>query len=266
MDIAIVVSSCDQFRDAWAPFFHFFFKFWPDCPYPCFLLTNYGIYTDPRVTCLTLGRDRHWATNLLLALDRIPARRIIYFQEDFFLTRRVRTDVLQEDIRFMEVHNAASLCLIPPPDANELADFAEYHPNLAKVADSARLRVCLQAAVWQVAALKSLLRTGETGWDMEKFGSARSRGMLLLRVQTRELSSLDYLRTAIVRGAWEPDAVAMCSQDGIKLDLAFRSVRPQTKSQRRKQRWRVRWERFCQALMPRRFEISPLSASKLSEP
>ncbi len=88
--------------------------------------------------------------------------------------------------------------------------------------------------------------------------------MLLLRVRSRELSSLDYLCTAIVRGAWEPAAVEMCSQDGIKLDLEFRSVRPQTKSQRRRQRWRVRWERIRQAIVPQRFNVLPVSASKFA--
>lgn len=256
-DLAVVVSSCDQFRDAWAPFFYFFAKRWPDCPYPVFLITNYGVYHDPSVTCIPVGRDRHWSNNLSLALDRIQARHIVYFQEDFFLTRPVWTKDLQADISFMQRHAAAYLCLIPPSEPNELLSF-DGHARIARVAPEAKLRVCLQAAVWDVAALRSLMRPRETGWDMEKFGSDRSRQLLFLRQNSCKTAPLDYCVTAIKRGAWEPAAVEMCRANGITLDLKFRSVRPETKWQRTRRKWRFRFERLRQNVWPRRFEINAL--------
>ena len=38
--VAIVVSSCDAFFDAWRPFAFFFRKHWSDCPFPVFLIVN----------------------------------------------------------------------------------------------------------------------------------------------------------------------------------------------------------------------------------
>ena len=258
MNLAVVVSSCDQFRDAWAPFFHFFTKHWPDCPYPVHLITNHGAYRDPLVTCLPVGRDRHWSDNLSLALDRLPARHILYFQEDFFLTRPVRTKDLQADIDFMQRVRAAFLCLIPPPEPKELLDF-EGHPRIALVAPESNLRVCLQAAVWDVAALRSLMRPGENGWDMEKFGTERSRAMRFLRVPSREASPLDYFCTAIKRGAWEPEAVDMCRRENLTLDLDFRPVLPETRGQHFRRRLRYKLDRYRQILLPRRFEVRPFA-------
>ncbi len=40
-ELAILVCSCDKYADVWEPFFKLFFKFWPDCPYPIYLLSNY---------------------------------------------------------------------------------------------------------------------------------------------------------------------------------------------------------------------------------
>ena len=37
---AVVVSSCDAYSDAWKPFFKLFFKYWSDCPFPIYLVTN----------------------------------------------------------------------------------------------------------------------------------------------------------------------------------------------------------------------------------
>src|SRR5207237_8024820 len=38
--VAIVVSSCDAFFDAWRPFVFFFQKHWSDCPFPVYLIVN----------------------------------------------------------------------------------------------------------------------------------------------------------------------------------------------------------------------------------
>ncbi len=38
--VAMVVSSCDAFFDAWRPFAFFFRKHWSDCPFPVFLIVN----------------------------------------------------------------------------------------------------------------------------------------------------------------------------------------------------------------------------------
>ncbi|PAW89317.1 MAG: hypothetical protein B9S33_03220 [Pedosphaera sp. Tous-C6FEB] len=256
MEIPIIVSSCDPFRDAWGPFFHFFFKQWPDCPHPVYLLTNYGHYRDERVRCLQLGRDRSWADNLRLALDRLNAQHILYFQEDFFLTRRVPTAELQADLAFAMEHQTAYLGFYPLPQPEE-GSF-RGHPRIGRCARAARLRVSLQATYWNVAALRSLLRPGETGWDMEEFGSDRSRELLFLRFNSFATTPIDYFFTAIVRGAWQPEAVAMCRAEGITLDLKFRPVRPVTKWQKARRKWQCQLERVRQAVWPRAFDIPAL--------
>lgn len=256
MEIPIIVSSCDPFRDAWGPFFHFFFKHWPDCPHPVYLLTNYGHYRDDRVRCIQLGRDRSWADNLRLALDHINAQHILYFQEDFFLTRRVSTAVVQADLAFAMENQAAYLSFYPEPQPDE-ASF-KGHPRIGVCARDARLRVSLQAAYWNVATLRALLRSGETGWDMEKFGSERARDILFLRANSLETTPIGYFFTAIVRGAWQPGAVEMCRAEGITLDLNFRPVRPVTRWQKARYKWRCKFERLRQLVCPREFEINAL--------
>jgi hypothetical protein len=256
MELAVVVSSCDSFRDAWAPFFYFFAKRWPDCPYPVYLITNHGTYRDPLVRCLPVGRDRGWADNLSLALDRIETPHILYLQEDYFLTRPVHTEHLREDIAFMQRHRAAYLGLYPIPTPEE--PVFDSHPRIGRLAAEAAMRVSLQAAVWDVTALRALLRPGETGWDMERLGSDRSRDRLFLRMNSFETAPLDYFFTAIKRGAWEPGAVEMCRQENIVLDLRFRPVRPETKWQRFERKWSFRLESLGQRIRPRHFEIAAL--------
>jgi hypothetical protein len=253
MEIAIVVSSCDQYRDAWAPFFYFFRKCWPDCPWPVFLITNHGIYRDPLVTCLPVGRDRSWADNLGTALESIGCDHLLYLQEDYFFTRPVQTSMLREDFEYCRRCDAAYLGLYARPKPDELS--FENHPRIGRLAPEARMRVSLQAAVWNARMLRSLMKPGESAWRMERLGSDRSRELLFLRMNSFETSPLDYFFTAIVRGAWEPGAVEMCQQANIALDLRFRPVRPESRWQRTRRKWRFRLERARQRVWPRQFEI-----------
>lgn len=257
MGTAVVISSCDQFRDAWAPFFHFFFKQWPDCPYPVYLLTNYGMYKDDRVITVAVGPDRAWADNLVTAFGRIKEDTILYLQEDYFLTRPVRTAELVEDCAFMKARNLPYLGLYPSaaPEETPFEGHARYNLLPAR----GPMRASLQAALWNREALLALMRRGEDGWDMEREGTERSRSLVFLRVKSCAASPMDYFCTAIKRGLWEPEAVQMCRDAGVVLDLNFRPVRPETKGQRFRRKWRLRLDRWRERLFPRPFDVYPAS-------
>lgn len=38
--LAILVLSCDKYSDLWDDFFNLKDKFWPECPYSCYLATD----------------------------------------------------------------------------------------------------------------------------------------------------------------------------------------------------------------------------------
>src|SRR3989344_5493514 len=92
----VVASSFDGNEDLWKPFFTFFFRYWPDCPYPVYLISNFKRFDHSRVTTLTVGTDRKWASNLLMALDQIPSAYIVYLQDDYFLTEKIDTAYIQK--------------------------------------------------------------------------------------------------------------------------------------------------------------------------
>jgi hypothetical protein len=79
--VAIVVSSCDAFFDAWQPFAFFFRKHWPHCPFPVHLIVNELQVKSRIVHALPVGPDQGWATNMQKALAQISAPYILYFQE-----------------------------------------------------------------------------------------------------------------------------------------------------------------------------------------
>jgi hypothetical protein len=218
---AVLVSSCDAYQEVWEPFFTLFFRYWPDCPFPVYLIANHISYPDERVSTILVGQDRGWGSQMRLALERLSETHIIYFQEDFLLERRVDTARIIRLLNYMEKRQAGCLRLYPCPgpdlpsidneEVGEISRFASY-------------RVALQAAIWHKPVLQALLVDGESAWKMEGQGSERSRALEVpfLSVKRHPVTDLvadpaiPYYCTAIVRGRWVQGAVELCNREGIR--------------------------------------------------
>jgi hypothetical protein len=58
---------------------------------------------------------------------------------------------------------------------------------------------------------------------MEGRGSERTRNLLSLSYLDRRNRPIPYLMSAIVRGLWTPQALALCRQSGFEIQPRFRS-------------------------------------------
>ncbi len=220
--VALLVSSCDAFFDAWRPFHAFLEKFWPDCPLDIFLLTNELEVRSPRIRSIAVGPDRGWSSNLLRALEQIAHPHILYFQEDYFLTAPVDRAQLGRDFAEAMEGEADSLCFrarsAPDPGFEPLND------RFGVVPLSSDGRTRCQVTLWKRDALQSILRPGETAWNFEARGSGRTQAMRILSYRRRENTPIPYLMSAISRGFWMPEAIALCRAHSVPIDPFFRPV------------------------------------------
>ncbi|MCH8996880.1 MAG: hypothetical protein IID48_01270 [Proteobacteria bacterium] len=223
-DTCILIVSCDPYRDVWRPFFQLFRKYWPDCPYDVYLQTNHLDFDEPGVTVIKCGPDIDWSSNLIRALERLSADRVLLLLEDFFFTQPVNGARLRRLESFMTERQAAYLRLVPkPPPDRPCAD----QPGVGAIAKGAPYRMSTQASFWDRRILIGLLRSGESAWEAEMAGSRRSaaleRSFLSVDAAPREDWPLCYMNTVIKR-KWTPEAVAFCRQAGVPLDLSLRPV------------------------------------------
>ena len=232
--VAIVVSSCDAFFDAWKPFAQFFEKFWDDCPLETYLLTNRLGLRSQKFQALKVGDDKGWSSNLLVALDRIRTSHILYFQEDYFLTGPVAGGQLAEDFAQVMASGADSLCFRarsqPEPGT------APVNERVGKVPLKSDGRTRCQVTLWKRSALQAILRAGETAWNFEARGSARTQEMQILSYLRRDNTPIPYLMSAISRGLWMPEALALCREYGVSVSPAFRPAFSTSAWQRRLRR------------------------------
>ena len=216
---AIFISSCDTYDDAWEPFFTLFFKYWPDCPFPIFLIANEKKYNNEKVRTITISPDFGWAKNLALALRTHPYEYILYFQEDYFLKRKVNTEKIQELIDLVKKEHSAYLRLYSSPGPD--VAFKERR-DVGEILTNSPHRTSLQVSIWDTAVLKKMLEKDERAVDFElhhneeipqKFLSVK-RSFLFPYLNQ---GPFDYICTGIQKRKWNRAVIPLFKKENITI-------------------------------------------------
>ena len=230
--VAVLVSSCDRFFDAWRPFAAFWRRHWPAgaLPWPVFLLVNRLPVRSEWLTPLAVGPDRGWADNLRFALGRIEADYLLYLQEDYFLTAPPAAARLAALAAAVRTEGVDVLCLRAMPPGYGAEDWPRVSAGgvegLSEVPAGSPWRGRLQAAFWRRTALLEALHSGESAWDFEARAAERLRSLRAWTVTggTPAAHALPYLSSAIVRGLWTPEARRLCAGQGVRIDPECRGT------------------------------------------
>lgn len=217
---SVVISSFDARNDLWDPFFTLIFRYWPDCPFLIYLISNYKKYNDPRVKTISVGEDKGWATNMKITLKQISTPYVICMLDDLFLEKSTNTDRIKSLVNHARDNSIAYIGLVPFFDLDN--DYVDAL-NLGRISKSVD-RISHRASLWDKKILSDLLVDGENVIQMEIEGSKRSNAIDALFLSVKEPVIYYHNRSAIIRGQWMYDAVKLCQKEGIKLDLNRRPI------------------------------------------
>ncbi len=228
-NICVLINSCDKYSDLWDPFFHFFEKNWPDCPYPVYLATNSKLYTRKNVTSIYSGKHGTWSEELKEILNKIPCDHLIYLQDDYLLTQKVNNEKLVGLFTKMITFHADYLRLFPSPGPDK--EF-ENDEEIGLISKDSEYRTSLQCAIWKTAVFKTLLNTEENPWEFEMRSPKRSQDLLFLSVKPKSKGKIQdhvypityFYLTAVIRGKWRRKAAKLCEQEGIMLNQNIRKI------------------------------------------
>lgn len=220
---ALLVLSCDKYSDLWEPFFHLFWKNWPNCPYPVYVGSNTIVYKkDQRVKTILSGKDTDWSTSFKKILAQIPEKYIFVWMEDAFITSKIATTKFEETFNFMKMSRAVHIYhrtnLRPAKWINK-GKYGVYEKGMP-------YRVSA-VGFWQKDYLISLLLNGENSWGFEVFGSYRAsfdEGFYCLDKQLFEFIHL------VEKGRWLPSGIEYFKQNKVTMDI---SARPKIVAERR---------------------------------
>tara|TARA_B100000787_G_scaffold30935_1_gene20787 strand:- start:14991 stop:15770 length:780 start_codon:yes stop_codon:yes gene_type:complete len=172
-DLAIIVLSCDGFSSLWPLFFKRLDQYFPISDAKFYLLTNhldYKISGKHSVEVVCVGDDISWSDNLSKLLLGIQENNVLLLIEDGPFSMRV--DIGKIDFFYQmfldENMNYLNLKATPLPDKN-IGEF------VGEISRSMGYRTALVPSMWKKKVLVNLLKSGESAWEFEVFGSERSK-------------------------------------------------------------------------------------------
>jgi hypothetical protein len=223
----ILIFTNDGYAVCWEPFCHGISKYWPECPFDYYFITNYQ--DPPCGGAIKVGDDTNFTSKMKTALSTIQTPYVIHTHEDNWISQPVNTQNILDYIELMEKDKADYIRLASKPGPDQ--DFA-FDSRLGINNNDAPYRASLQAAIWRKSVYYNLLNSGESPWQFEVVGSIRSRmyGDRFLSVKRRSYG-MSYVN-AVADGMWTPEGREYLKREGLTIDLSALSQPARSKRAR----------------------------------
>lgn len=217
---SVLVASCEKYSDLWTPFFKLFLKYWSDCPFFVYLISNEKQFLYQKVQNIQVGPDKSWSDSMQVALRSLKSEYIIMFLDDFFLRKPVKTELILTLLKILMEIDGKMLRLVPRPGPDiRIKDFHE----IGLIERGAPWRISTQIAIWRRDFLMEILRGGESIWEFEVRGSERSNkyadGLFCVWKP-----AIDYGHHVVERGKWFRDEARRFGYMGIGCDFTRREI------------------------------------------
>ena len=229
----ILVNSCDKYEDAWYPLFKIMKAEWKDRKWPIVLNTESKTfdYEDMGIKTFRLyqpGVKDKWGKRLIETLKRIDTEYVLMYLDDFFLTRPVNQNMLDQCIEWLDKNDDVAVFCFMPSYGGNIKD--GRFEGFEKRPQDGDYRLNCQAAVWRKEILLKYTRPWENPWDWEVIGNVRTRRCekafysLIEGVEGPfEYSLKDW--SGIYRGKWVRKVVEpLFQKHNIDIDLTVRGV------------------------------------------
>ena len=234
--VGILICSCDYYSDCWEPMIYSLEKFWPDCEYPKFIVANHKTANLPKTTVLNVGDHKGWASDTKKAVRMTDCDFFIYFQEDYFLEKKVNNDAIKKHIQHCEETGVEYLKIQKDIFNNDKDRIGNSDYCLNPI--NQKYRINTATAIWKRDLFDKVLRDGDTGWDFEytitpwilKNNIQFKSEMLLSNLY--DTKGITMIRgNAIQRGKWTPAGVKFLMDNGFEVLVGTRKIQNSLYSQ-----------------------------------
>lgn len=225
---AIIITSCDAYKECWKPMIFSLDKHWPDCEYPRYIITNYeDDNTLSNTYFIKVGDDkRSWCTLTRKGLENLDYDYVIFFQEDYWLGRDVDNEAIKAHIKYVEENNVDYLKIQDDIRRDNLRiGETDYCMNPIDI----RYAFNTAIAIWRKEAIIKLLPDGWDGWKFERqITDFVKENNININSQTlySPLYKTKGIKTitgdAIVRGVWTQSAVDFLKENHFEDVLSQR--------------------------------------------
>ena len=258
---SILVNTCDKFDDCWNPFFKLFSTFWKSYKGKIYLNTEYKNYSYKNLNIISVKgceekQDANlitWSECLKRALESMEEDVVLYLQEDYFFKDNVENDIVEQYVDLMD-NNENIHCIHLTDQAVKGSKESKEYEGLNIVDLKQRYRISCQAALWRKDVLLGYIRTYESAWEFEEFGSQRAERLqhkfyVVKAVNNRnlelnEFEIIPYIFTGIVQGRWFEEVVPHFRKHNINIDYSIRGFVKEAPRRSLKTKLYSKWKRL----------------------
>ncbi len=226
--LAILVLSCDKYSDLWDDFFNLKERFWPDCPYPCYLATDTIDYKREGVKLIKFGDIRTWTICARKAIKQIKEPYIALFLEDAFICKAIDTSIIAADLQFVIENKSDFLTLERNRMEKKLTSLDNVAPHIWRIDRHKKYGIDTSAAIWEKGFLmKELEKEDCNAWQFEVnfCKEAASEVGLKGNIFFDDRQPFNISPVEVVRlGKLSPDAVKFYNHIGYNIDTSKRPL------------------------------------------
>lgn len=165
----LFVLSCDAYQDLWDDFFNLRDRYWKDCPYNWYLITETADYYRNNVEVIKCGKDLNWAGRLRHAINLVDSDFYGLLLEDFFICEPIKNNIINELIDIMSENDVTFLNTSDVfHSIIGMKEKSFFKDHLIIIPPHRRYGVSAQAAIWQRQYLLDKLGEGDySAWQFE---------------------------------------------------------------------------------------------------
>lgn len=223
-DLAILILTCDKYRDLWNPFLTLFDRYWHSPKHNVYFCSDTIKVDWANKIPLVAGKLVSWSERLKLAIAQIPEKYVLLLLDDYFLMSKVNETKIELYQQYMEQNNAAYLRIYPLPLPDEAVEFTN---EIGLILAGSQYRTSTQAAIWDRKVLFDFIDINESIWDFETIGSNRSisiqKPFYGVYDQPNNLA-INYFCTAVNSGVWAYEILALDKKESLNIDFTKRKL------------------------------------------
>lgn len=218
---ALIVLTCDNYSDLWPMFIHFSEKFWPDCPYDKYFVTNNKSIPDSSFKFIKIGKDESWSDGLLKAIDVLKTNYdyLLVTLEDSPLIDYVDQNKLKTIVNAFHKVDGNFLSLFT--QGNMGKPTRKYNDYFGVIDKGSLYRPTCVYSLWKITVLEDLLIREENAWEFERYGSVRSDKYDNFFMVYRNFFKMS---NTIIKGKWLRSEYKRIVDLGFNPDVSQRKI------------------------------------------
>jgi hypothetical protein len=197
---SIIISSCDKYHYLWDIQLQLFNKYWPDCPYDIFMVSESSKIPNFKTNLKLINYNTNkptlgpsdWSSALSSVLELIDSDYIIYMQEDYIFTDYINQNKINSVFDYVNKNKVNYIRFYTGPPGNGEVIEIEQDIKIKEILPGTQWRNSLMLAIWKKSCLLSLLDTHKNinPWEFEKISSDHFNKFYCIDLPKNDISDI----------------------------------------------------------------------------